>query len=193
MIRISNRLELKKETLKKRQTLNSYLDFLTKSSSSIKLIMGSAWGSDLIHLDRQFINKISSGEIQLLIVPHNLKEVSIDEMKNELRNLFFELAIYEISDFSGFDPLQFSKNPGVVILNMRGVLCELYSFFNFAYVGGGHETSIHSVLEPFLAGATVLTSGIVSRSTEYDFIIDHAPQEIYLLNNDQSFYNFLKT
>jgi 3-deoxy-D-manno-octulosonic-acid transferase len=68
------------------------------------------------------------------------------------------------------------------------MLCELYQYFDCAYIGGGYEKSIHSVLEPFLMGAKVLCGPKIHRSTEYDYIHEVAPDEIVVLNNPNLFY-----
>lgn len=191
ILRIFSRLESKEIVLCKHQGLQYFLNYLKNQNGIPKVIIGSAWCSDFIHLDNDFIEMVRLKKAFLMIVPHDLKSGSILDMKQFLANRFPGICVYEINSLqSQFDQSVFSQEPGIVLLNMSGVLCELYSQFNYAYVGGGHEFSIHSVLEPFLAGAKVLTSGNVSRSTEYDFIKEQAPDEICLLNNDQSFYNF---
>src|SRR5690606_11150334 len=50
-----------------------------------------------------------------------------------------------------------------------GVLCELYADLGLAYVGGGFEASVHSILEPLVAGVDRLAAGPKNeRSTEFD-------------------------
>jgi 3-deoxy-D-manno-octulosonic-acid transferase len=68
-----------------------------------------------------------------------------------------------------------SSRPQVVVLNLKGVLCELYSVMGHAYVGGGFERSVHSVLEPFVAGCKILCGPKVHRSTEVEAIQSVAP------------------
>ena len=57
----------------------------------------------------------------------------------------------------------------IVLFTGKGVLCELYQKFDLAYVGGGFEKSIHSVLEPFWAGCQVVCGPGTHRSTEFDY------------------------
>jgi len=77
-----------------------------------------------------------------------------------------------------------------VVLNKKGVLCELYSDFGKAYVGGGFETSIHSVLEPLISGADQISCGPKNfRSTEFD--IADSLGKITLVNNSQDFSAWL--
>jgi len=175
--------------------LLGYLDFLKSSSIKSRLIIGSAWESDLVIFKGESLSvwqdSLKSGKIHLLIVPHCLDPSYTRVLKNQLQQLFLDVPIYEISKtLPCFAREDFLKLPGIVFLNMSGLLCELYTKFEFSYVGGGHERSIHSVLEPFLSGSNVCVGPKIKRSTEYDFIKALAPSEIQLLNNSDSFYNF---
>ncbi len=56
----------------------------------------------------------------------------------------------------------------------------------FAYVGGGFETSIHSVLEPLISGADRISCGPVNhRSTEFD--IAQTLGKMTVVKNSQEF------
>lgn len=78
-----------------------------------------------------------------------------------------------------------------VVLNKKGVLCELYADFGKAYVGGGFETSIHSVLEPLISGADQISCGPLNfRSTEFD--IAESLGKMTVVNNSQDFSAWLK-
>lgn len=73
-----------------------------------------------------------------------------------------------------------------MVLNKKGVLCELYADFGKAYVGGGFEVSIHSVLEPLVSGADALSCGPKTfRSTEFDLARDEG--KITVVKNAQEF------
>lgn len=77
-----------------------------------------------------------------------------------------------------------------VVLNKKGILCELYADFGKAYVGGGFETSIHSVLEPLISGADQISCGPLNfRSTEFD--IAESLGKITVVNNSQDFSAWL--
>lgn len=188
--RIFERVASAQKTLDETQELKQYLSFLDSMQASSKLILGSAWISDfVIFNDSQWQNALKSGQIHLLVVPHDLKPASVFEMKKALNEKFKDVPLYEISK-SSKPNVEFDQNrPGIVILNMSGVLCELYTKFKSAYVGGGFARSIHSVLEPYLSGARVFCGPKIHRSTEFDFIRELTPSEIHLLNNPESFYN----
>ncbi len=86
----------------------------------------------------------------------------------------------------------FEKHLGTraVILNKKGVLCELYADFSRAYVGGGFETSIHSVLEPLISGADQISCGPINhRSTEFDIALSQGKMTV--VKNSQEFNQWL--
>ncbi len=88
----------------------------------------------------------------------------------------------------------FEKHLGTraVVLNKKGVLCELYADFGRAYVGGGFETSIHSVLEPLISGADQISCGpIHHRSTEFDIVVSQ--RKMTVVKNSQEFTGWLNS
>lgn len=191
--RIFDRVAKADQTLEQVSILKDYLLFLDSNPGSDKLILGSAWVSDLaIFKNNNWESDLLSGKTHVLLVPHSLSASSILGLKAELRSLLPNVPLYEISSAVLFEAAVLAKEPGIVLLNTGGVLCELYTHFSFAYVGGGYERSIHSVLEPYLSGSQVACGPLVHRSTEYDFVKDLSPDEIHLLKNPESFYNLFK-
>ena len=187
--RIFERINAAPKTLDGILDIKDYLSFLKSLAPGDKLIMGSAWVSDLTILQSaELASLVSSGRLHILVVPHNLSSTSIESIKKKLNELMPKVPVFEISKSVN----EFSGLPGIVLLNRSGILCELYSLFSFSYVGGGYERSIHSVLEPFLSGSQVFVGREINRSTEYDFIKELTPNEIHLLNNPESFYNLFK-
>ena len=181
--RIFERLSLADKTLAAKAGLEAYINFIKKIPSSQKIILGSAWESDLSILkDAKLVADVKSSKIHLLVVPHKLDEDFIANL-NEKLSIIFGRELVEILK----EGEVFKKSP-VTLLQMSGVLCELYSLFKVSYVGGGYERSIHSVLEPFFSGSFVITGPKVQRSTEYDLISEMAPKEIHVLIQPDSFY-----
>lgn len=191
--RIFRRLESAAQTLNSVIEISSYLKYLNSDSDTLKMVMGSAWESDLDILKTgNWAEDIITGKIHLLIVPHDLSTFSIAKIKDKLDSFMSKVPIYEIKRGEEFECSQFLINPGIIILNLTGILCEIYSKFSWAYVGGGYERSIHSVLEPFLSGSIVVVGPKIYRSTEYDLVKEYAPDEIHLLKDKESFYTLIK-
>lgn len=132
---------------------STMLEHLKKSPKS--LIFGNAWVSDL-HLLESITDDFS-----ILIVPHLLDTKNLREINLALDKLGLDSQV--IDD----ETIEF--NAPILILNKKGVLCELYSDFTHAYVGGGFGVSVHSLLEPLVGGVSNISCGPVNhRSTEFD-------------------------
>lgn len=142
-----------------------------------RLIMGNAWPID-IHLLKNLPK-----DFVLVVVPHQLKPEIIDSFKDRLRGVGREAV--EITDSMTSIPMGMTY-----IVNKKGILCELYHDFPKAYVGGGFGVSIHSVLEPLVAGSEAISCGPVNqRSTEFDVAKDLG--RITEVNNSDEFTTWL--
>jgi 3-deoxy-D-manno-octulosonic-acid transferase len=179
--RINERWLNAKKTLDDSKILKKYISSLNETPIENRIIIGSAWGSDLTIFDNlQFIDDIKNLKVKVLIVPHQLNVGSIKEIENYFLRLGLSNFVSVLSETG--------KDTAVTILNMSGVLCELYSSFRNAYVGGGHERSIHSVFEPFFCNNQVYMGPKIHRSTEYDLLAEIAPNEIHVLFQPEQFY-----
>lgn len=187
--RILDRHDHYERTLKDHhdKQISDYFKYLQSLRRDQKLILGSAWASDLsILTDPQLIKEVQKHELHLCVVPHKINSSELTRLKEELQKLFGHHSTGLLSQASA------GQYPAVTILDKTGILCELYGIFPVAYVGGGYERSIHSVLEPFLSEARVITGPKVYRSAEYDLIHDQAADEIAVLKNPLSFYTVYK-
>lgn len=120
------------------------------------LILGSLWKEDLEYIAQDVWDKCLSQEMTLYILPHKLDPenqemiIKVLESKKLIRDTHYALEL------------------------TKGILCELYSEFDNAFVGGGYMGSpgVHSLLEPYLAGAKITCGPEVQRSTEYRMITE---------------------
>ena len=120
------------------------------------LIFGNAWPSDLFLLEKIPENFL------VVLVPHNLSDEILSSFKKTLNTM--GRAPFEVNEQT-----EKMTDTKTMLLNRKGILCELYEDFDYAYVGGGFETSIHSVLEPLVAGSRQISCGPLHfRSTEFD-------------------------
>lgn len=183
--RIAERSASMNEVLlqKNGEELARYVRHLESIPANKKIVLGSFWPSDLDILTvKELADDVKNGSIHLCVVPHKIEGDELDLLHVRLIDLFGQ---ENVGLFTSLD----AKIPSVVLLNKSGILCELYGVFSLAYVGGGYERSIHSVLEPFLSGPKVINGPKISRSTEYDLVAQMAPEEIHVLKNPLSFYN----
>jgi 3-deoxy-D-manno-octulosonic-acid transferase len=186
--RVSERFSNAQATLAKRPTLAPYIEKLKQLPGNKKLILGSAWGSDLeILKDPALVGRVKSGDLHILIAPHKLDDEFVANLKKACEQIFGAKTVEVV------DEDNFYLDSNIVILQMGGILCELYSLFTLTYVGGGYERSIHSVLEPFFSNNIVITGPVIHRSTEIDVALEVAPSEIHVLNRPESFYTIMES
>lgn len=182
-LRIFERLDNLNQLIDSNETIKTFIQNINKIENE-KLIIGSAWPSDLeIFNQHDFVDRVKNNQLKIVIAPHKLSAEFLEEILQKL-GTFFPRTLVSIVNREN----QKMDTP-IVITLIPGMLCELYRFFDIAYVGGGFEKSIHSVLEPFLMGCKVLCGPKIHRSTEFDFISEVAANEIVVLNNSNLFYN----
>lgn len=154
---IKRRMEKRHE--KFHQHFSLYPEFnriLMKYPREKRLVFGNIWPEDLFLLE-----KIPS-DFLLVIVPHQLKPEVLEKVNIYLKSIGRDLV--EINDST----VKISDS-NTFLINKKGILCELYADFGLAYVGGGFGASVHSILEPLVAGSDTIACGPKTfRSTEYD-------------------------
>ena len=144
-----------------------------------KLIVGNAWPSDL------FLLRDLPQDVLLVVVPHQLSDDILKLFRDGLENLGRE--VFEINDRTTV-----MKESATILINKKGILCELYADFSHSYVGGGFEGSIHSVLEPLVAGPSLIACGpFHHRSTEYDLALSMG--RISEVNTPEQFMDWLNS
>lgn len=149
ILRIDARIKLK-ETHYKTMSFNIQKIRQEIEKAPLNLILGSLWAKDLEYISKELWEKTLSGELLVYVLPHCLEPKNLDKFR----------------DF-------FKKYPNVKVEDTRGVLCELYSEFDNAFIGGGFEggDGVHSLLEPFSSHCKIFCAPHIERSTEYDYII----------------------
>ena len=114
----------------------------------LTLVAGSTWPADEAVLLPAFDALHSAGvDLRLVIAPHEPTPQHVANIVDWARGAKLSLARLD-------DP---NPSADVVLVDRVGVLGDLYSIADFAYVGGGfHSAGLHSVLEPASFGAPVL-------------------------------------
>jgi 3-deoxy-D-manno-octulosonic-acid transferase len=180
MEQIRRRLTHKKEKFSRLFT--QYLEFksfLEKFPRDKRLIFGNVWPEDL------FLLKNIPPDFLIVIVPHQLTEGNIKLMIEHLSQIGRMPSIISDGIFS-------LPHNNIILFNMKGLLCELYADFGKAYVGGGFGESVHSILEPLVAGCDQLSCGPVNyRSTEFDLAKFYG--DLKEVNTNQEFITWLMT
>jgi 3-deoxy-D-manno-octulosonic-acid transferase len=178
MEQIKRRMELKDFKFQEKFSLYPELNLhLERYPAEKKVIMGNAWVSDIFLLEKL------PADYLVMIVPHKLDPENIEAIQDGLEALGRKALV--LNDGQG--PI---LPANTFILNKKGVLCELYSDFSKAYVGGGFHTSVHSILEPLVAGSYSLACGpLHHRSTEFDVALSYG--KIIEVKDSEGFFNWV--
>ncbi|TDJ04332.1 MAG: hypothetical protein E2O68_08425 [Deltaproteobacteria bacterium] len=170
--------------------LTPYFELLNELPKHQRLILGSCWPIEMeLFADPRLREDILGKKILVAMAPHSLNETSLNEIKQSFNKFTGgKIPLYELNESVDAAALMQEK-PGVLMITSKGILCELYKLFGGSYVGGGFGRSIHSVLEPYLAGSRVYCGPKTFRSTEYDFILSHSPAYIHVVRELGQFYD----
>lgn len=109
--------------------------------------------------------RFSGKEIRAVIAPHHVKPGRIASLEQNLQAS--GLRSLRWSDWLNRRRYR-SKKPDfdVLVIDALGVLPHLYPLALVAYVGGGFKGSVHSVIEPVIAGVPVITGPAIANSAE---------------------------
>ena len=98
------------------------------------VLLGSSWDEEESNLASVISN---FPDIQFIIAPH---EVSIQRL-SKIKNQFGENCALLSACNSG-------ELPHVLVVDSIGLLSELYSDSDIAYIGGGYTGKLHNIIEP---------------------------------------------
>jgi len=115
------------------------------------------------------LDLIKNKKIFFVVVPHRPEDLNWDRFVGD-QSLF----IYQIDASDSMNSWielcqNWERNPGLIVIKGKGFLLELFSFFDFAIVGGGFFAKSHSVLEPFVSGAITICGRNTNHSTEFEY------------------------
>lgn len=121
------------------------------------LLGGSSHERDEELLIESFVElRTSRSDFCLLLVPHDPSEAAVSRIK-----ALAEPRSLRVSDLSITN-----DQADVIVVNKTGVLADLYKVAKLAYVGGGFDRGVHSVLEPMAHGCEVICGPNISVSRE---------------------------
>lgn len=188
---ILKRLESAEKQLSERGH-TSLISYWNSRRDKVDFLLGSAWPTDLqlIFSSSKLLQDLIENRYKLWIAPHKLNQDAIkalEVMKRE--SPFKDLKVF-ILNAQNFDPKAIEEAQ-IVINVIPGILCESYKYFKKVYVGGGYEKGIHSVSEPFYAGAMVAVGPHIYRSTEFEAAKESSPQRIFRITQTQELEQFL--
>ncbi len=166
--------------------LESFIPYISSNKS---IIFGSFWNDEY-----PLLSKDLTSQYIPVLAPHKLSSEETNQLKAIARNNGDSLYLIEADTTAPeIETMikEFEKSPGVWVITIKGILCELYTYFNYAYVGGGFGVSVHSVLEPFMANCHVFFGPVHHRSSEKIAIETIDINRVHPLGKMSDFYSYL--
>ena len=174
----------------------TYGNFLAGRNRADNMIFGQAHPIDVeLLITPDLLKMIVTRKMHLAIVPHHLEAENLLALEKGLRekialaglgpSLNFCVVTPTMEERMSFDP------PLITLVAIKGMLCEFFTQFSVSYIGGGHGRSIHSELEPYMAGCNIICGPKVHRSTEYDYVKAMDRKRIEVARTSQDFFQAL--
>ncbi len=127
------------------------------TKNSLVILLGSIWPEDSEHIlpaVSAILEKKSN--IKVIVVPHQPSTQYIESLSARLQK--FNPVL-----FTDRSRLQESR---LLVVDVVGVLADLYKYANIAYVGGSFKQGIHNVMEPAIYKIPVLYGPVHTNSFE---------------------------
>lgn len=144
-------------------------------------VIGSSWKDDE-DVILPVLDKIVNYEENLLtfLVPHEPKETKIKAIEDFISENYPNLKTIRYSHLHNY------SYQNIIIVDTIGILYSLYSIAYVSYVGGGHKTGLHNILEPAIFNMPVFFSNKVKNSDEDEIMISSGAG--ILVNDSKDFY-----
>nr|WP_319800352.1 glycosyltransferase N-terminal domain-containing protein [Flavobacterium sp. N2155] len=131
------------------------LDFIDEfKNNTTTIVIGSSWIDDEVAYLPYLNNSINT---KFIIAPHNIKEEEIFRLLTKIDKKTVRYTNYEFEDL---------KDADVFIIDTIGILTQIYTYADIAYVGGGFKTGLHNILEPATYGTPVVIGPNYSKFQE---------------------------
>ena len=127
-------------------------------------VAGSTWEEDQEIIIPVFKKLCKYNENLLMIIaPHEPSILNLDKIEHDFAK---ELATIRFSYLNIFN------GENVIIVDSIGILLALYTYADFAYVGGSFKQGIHNVLEAAVYGVPVVFGPKIDNSQEAQKLVE---------------------
>nr|WP_295899996.1 glycosyltransferase N-terminal domain-containing protein [uncultured Bdellovibrio sp.] len=120
---------------------------LIPSPEDFIFIAGSTWPEDEAVL-LPALEKLKAIHMQVIIAPHETTPEHLDSLEKKMHDLGLRFVRYSQA--------QVWPAGSILIVDQVGILAELYTWADIAFVGGSFKKQVHSVMEALAAGLPVL-------------------------------------
>lgn len=144
------------------------------------LILGSGWEADEGVVIEALSPLLKAKRLKLILVPHEPTPQHITHLKKRLTRADLSFALYSTGE--NWD----SKT--TLIVDQVGILAELYTWADFAVIGGSFKSSVHSVMEALGAGLVTYVGPFHANNreaVEFQQVMIHDNQSVTCVQNAQ--------
>lgn len=115
------------------------------------IILGSMHNQDKKNIIDGLIELLEiNDDLYIIWAPHDPTSYNVNLVYDHFSNLGYSVGLY--SKKTAFD----EETPRIIIVDLVGVLSQLYWEGIIAYIGGGFSTGIHNVMEPAIARLPII-------------------------------------
>ncbi|MEL0652744.1 glycosyltransferase N-terminal domain-containing protein [Algibacter sp. TI.3.09] len=161
--------------------LDNNLDFIEIfKDHKLCVVAGSTWpeGEKLL---TNYINSRPLDYVKFIIAPHNIKDVQINQLQ---QNLKVNSVLFSEKENKNLKAAQ------VFIVNTIGILTKIYSYADIAYVGGAlGTTGLHNTLEPAVFGIPIIIGNNHKKFPEAQAMIN--AKGLFSIEKQQEFNTIL--
>ncbi|WP_374030093.1 3-deoxy-D-manno-octulosonic acid transferase [Bdellovibrio bacteriovorus] len=120
---------------------------LIPSPEDFVFIAGSTWPEDEAVLIPA-LAKLKGVHIQVIIAPHETTPAHLEHLEAQFKNAGLRYVRYSQA--------QVWPAGSILLVDQVGILAELYTWADIAFVGGSFKKQVHSVMEALAAGLPVM-------------------------------------
>ena len=110
-------------------------------------IAGSTWPEDESHI-LPAIARVKARGFKSIIAPHEIGEDHLEKLEKQMSSLGLPFVRYSKA--------QSWPTGTILLIDQIGILAELYTWADIAFIGGSFKKQVHSVMEALAAGLPVM-------------------------------------
>lgn len=124
------------------------------------LVIGSGWAKDMDVLI-PFINTFEN-RLKIIYAPHEIHDSEIEEIRKRIQKKSIRFSNSKSDSNTEAD---------VLIIDNIGMLASIYSYADYAYVGGAFGSGLHNILEPAVFGTPIFFGPLHKKFPEAAWLI----------------------
>lgn len=129
-----------------------------KHNTGFMAVAGSSWPEDEAVLAK--VIKNTNSFMRWVLAPHEPTDSHLSSLENKLSSLGLSSQRLSAAEKSSWN------KDSVLLIDRVGILAELYTKADIAFVGGSYRKKVHSVMEPLAAGCVTFVGPLHSNNGE---------------------------